>query len=109
MVKYIPKQKDIIYLNCNPSSGHEQKGQRPCLVLSNYEFNKFTQLAIICPITNNLKDFPLHIKLNNTKTTGVIMTEQIKSIDFNSRNAHFVEKISDDLYEEVMESINSFF
>lgn len=110
MVKeYIPKQKDIIYLDFNPQDGHEQKGIRPGLVLSSYEFNKFTKLAIVCTITNNLKEFPLHIKLNNTKTTGVVMCEQIKSIDFIARKATFKEKIDFETYEKIIEVINSFF
>lgn len=109
MVKnYIPNQKDIIYLDFNPTIGHEQKGVRPALVLSNYAFNKFTKMALVCPITSNMKEFPLHIKLKDNLTTGVVMCEQIKVIDFIARNAKYKEKISDDIYEEVISIIKSF-
>ena len=110
MVKnYIPKQKDIIYLDFNHTKGHEQQGVRPALVLSNYSFNKFTKIALVCPITSNMKEFPLHIKIsesNNIK--GVVMCEQIKAIDFVARNATFKEKLCDETYEQVQNIINSF-
>ena len=106
---YIPHQKDIIYLDFNPTVGHEQKGRRPALVLSNYSFNKFTKMALVCPITSNMKEFPLHIKIKDRiKTQGVVMCEQIKVIDFITRNAQFKEKIDCETYEEVITVINSF-
>ena len=110
MVKsYIPKQKDIIYLDFNPIKGHEQHGVRPALVLSNYSFNKFTKMALVCPITSNMKEFPLHIKISeNNNIRGVVMCEQIKAIDFVAHNATFKEKLSDETYEQVLNIINSF-
>ena len=110
MVKnYIPKQKDIIYLDFNPTKGHEQKGVRPALVLSNYSFNKFTKMALVCPITSNMKEFPLHVKIGEkNKINGVVMCEQIKAIDFAVRNATFKEKLYDKTYEQVLNIINSF-
>jgi len=110
MVKnYIPHQKDIIYLDFNPTIVHEQRGQRPALVLSHYSFNKFTKMALVCPITSNTKEFPLHIKLTESNTVhGVVMCEQIKVIDFEARQAKFKEKIDDVTYERVIEIINSF-
>lgn len=110
MVKnYIPHQKDIIYLDFNPTIGHEQKGRRLALVLSNYAFNKFTKMALVCPITSNMQEFPLHVKLDDSvKTKGVVMCEQIKVVDFVARNASFKEKIDNKTYEEVLMVINSF-
>lgn len=106
---YIPHQKDIISLDFNPTIGHEQKGRRPALVLSHYSFNKFTKMALVCPITSNMKEFPLHIKLKDSmKIKGVVMCEQIKVIDFVARNAQFKEKMDNVTYEEVLGVINSF-
>ena len=65
--KYIPKQKDIVFLDFNPTIGHEQKGYRPALIVSNNVFNKNTKMVIVCPITSNEKEFPTHYLLNNTK------------------------------------------
>ena len=106
---YIPNQRDIIYVNFNPQSGHEQKRIRPVIVLSNKGFNSFTKLALVCPITFNSKEFPLHVKLKNTKKIiGVVMVEQIKTIDFMARDAKFVERLDEETYNEIIEILKSF-
>ncbi|MGI6435897.1 MAG: type II toxin-antitoxin system PemK/MazF family toxin [Syntrophomonadaceae bacterium] len=103
---YIPEQGDIIYLEFDPQAGHEQKGRRPAFVASNNTFNQFTKLAIVCPITNTNRVFPLHVPLDGkTKTTGVIMCEQAKSLDISARNAAFFEKAPRDIVQEVSELI----
>lgn len=108
MVKYIPEQGDIIYLDFNPTIGHEQKGKRPALVLSNRGFNLYTNMALVCPITSNIKEFPLHIMLSSEqKIKGVVMCEQIKVIDYIARNAKFIEKIDETKYDEILEVIKS--
>jgi mRNA interferase MazF len=110
MVKnqYIPNQMDIIFLDFDPQSGHEQKRRRPALVLSNNSFNKYTKLAIVCPITSNLKEFPLHVVLGDKqKIKGVVMCEQIKSIDFIARNAEFKEKMDKESFNEIIDIIKS--
>ncbi|HHY05236.1 MAG TPA: type II toxin-antitoxin system PemK/MazF family toxin [Thermoanaerobacterales bacterium] len=106
---YIPEQGDIVYLEFDPQVGHEQKGKRPALVVSNNTYNKFTKMAIVCPITNANRNFPLHIKLNErTKTTGVIMCEQIKALDIYARNVSFNEKAPKDIVEEVIDILIGF-
>ena len=108
MVK-IFNQGDIIYLDFDPQAGHEQKGRRPAFVVSNNLFNKFTKAAIVCPITNTDKDIPIQVRLDNrTKTTGVIMCEQVKALDVNKRNAEFVEKAPLDIISEVIDLVYSF-
>ena len=101
---YIPEQGDIILLEFDLQAGHEQKGKRPALVVSNNIFNRFTNMAIVCPITNTVKGFPLHVPLGGkTSTRGVIMCEQGKSLDLSARNATFIEKIPEDMLEEVVD------
>lgn len=108
MVKYIPNQGDIIFLDFNPTIGHEQKGKRPALVLSNRGFNFYTNMALVCPITSNIKEFPLHIMLSDEqKIKGVVMCEQIKTVDYVARNAKFIEKIDENKYDEILEVIKS--
>jgi len=106
--KYIPSQKDIVYLDFYSQTGHEQTGRRPALVLSNKTFNKFTSLALVCPITSNTKEFPFHVLLSNNKTKGVVMCEQIKVVDFQARNITYKEKIQNDTYNEVIDIVKSF-
>ena len=68
MVKeYIPKQGDLVYLDFNPTKGHEQKGFRPAIVISNTVFNKNTKMVILCPISSNTKEFPTHYILEDSK------------------------------------------
>ena len=103
------KQGYIIWLDFDPQIGHEQKGRRPALVVSNETFNNFSKLAIVCPITNTNKDYPFHVKLDErTKTTGVILSDQARTLDINARNYEFIEKVPDDILLEVIDIINGF-
>lgn len=107
MVKYIPDFGDLVILTFDPQSGHEQKGRRPALILSNYLFNKKLGLAFACPITNTDRKSPFHVKVNSKNITGFIMAEQLKSIDYVARKAKFVEKASDEIIEEVLAIIEA--
>ena len=102
------KQGDIIKLNFNPQSGHEQAGFRPAVVISNDFFNEKVNMTIVCPITNTNRSFPLHIPLDDrTKTTGFALCEHIKSIDLEARSYHYVERIPQDLLEEIISTVFS--
>ncbi|MBS4068229.1 MAG: mRNA-degrading endonuclease [Sulfurimonas sp. RIFOXYB12_FULL_35_9] len=108
MVKeYIPKKGDLVILTFDPSAGHEQQGRRPALIISNEVFNKHVGLAIACPITNTDRNFPFHVKLDSTNLTGFVMTEQIKSVDYNVRKVKFVERVSDEVMEKVLGMLES--
>jgi mRNA interferase MazF len=87
----------------DPQSGHEQKGRRPALVISNDLFNQKTGLAIVCPITNTDREIPFHVKLpDHCVLTGFIMAEQVKSVDFISRSAKFIDKAPPRLLAEIL-------
>jgi len=100
--EYIPKKGDLVVLTFDPQTGHEQKERRPTLIISNEVFNKALGLAIACPITNINRDFPFHVKVNNSKLSGFIMTEQIKSIDFKARKVKFIEKVDENTLNQVL-------
>ena len=103
---YIPKQGDIVYLDFDPQAGHEQKGRRPALIVSNYTYNRITRMALVCPITNTDRRFPLHIPLDSkTQTTGFIMCEQVKALDITVRNASLKERAPEDIVQEVFDII----
>lgn len=100
---FIPAKGDIIKLSFDPQSGHEQKGWRPGLVLSNFTFNNATGIALICPITNTKRNFPFHVLLpKELDITGVVMVEQVKSLDYSIRNAKYVTQMPHDFMDEVM-------
>lgn len=103
MAEYIPQKGDFVIVTSNPQSGHEQKGSRPALVVSNNLFNERTGLAIVCPITNTSRDFPFHVKVpEQSSLTGYIMVEQVKSIDFISRKVNYVERVPADVLSDVL-------
>jgi mRNA interferase MazF len=99
------KQGHIIWLDFDPKIGHEQKGRHPALVISNEVFNNFSHLPIVCPIKNS----PFHIKLNErTKTTGVVLCDQARTLDINARNYEFIETIPFDILQEAADIIIGF-
>ena len=103
MVKYIPRQGDIVFLDFDPTLGHEQKGNRPAIVISNNVFNQHTKMAILCPITSNTKEFPTHYKLEDSKKVfGSVLCEHIRSVDYETRNLKFIEKASENDLLSVM-------
>lgn len=103
---YHPVQGDLVMMDFNPQAGHEQAGRRPALVISNKAFHRYTRMAIVCPITNQIKDYPMHVKLDErTKTSGEVLCEHVKSLDLTARKAVFIERLPDDLLEEALERI----
>ena len=111
MVKvYVPEQGDIVLLDFNPTKGHEQSGFRPAIVISNNVFNKNTKMVIVCPITSNEKEFPTHYILKDSKkVTGSVLCEHIRSIDYEIRNLKYVEKASNEDFENVKELLEACF
>ncbi|MCD5407029.1 MAG: type II toxin-antitoxin system PemK/MazF family toxin [Desulfotomaculum sp.] len=108
MTIYVPQQGDIISITFNPQSGHEQKGRRPALVVSKGMFNRSTGLVIVCPLTNTERRFPFHVPVpENSNLTGFIMVEQIKSLDFSTRRAQFIEYASDELLANVLSILDT--
>ena len=104
MVKkqYVPSKGDLVILTFDPQAGHEQKGRRPALVVSNQKFNQAVGFALVCPITNTNRDFPFHVEVGAEQIAGYILTEQVKSIDYKARSMKFVEVLNKDKLEKVM-------
>jgi mRNA interferase MazF len=109
MVKqYVPDRGDLIWVEFQPQSGHEQRGLRPAMVLSPKSYNQKTSLAILCPITNKEKGYPFEVKLTQkVPVTGVILSDQIKSLDWKARNAKFICKLDIDVIDEVLGKIKA--
>lgn len=101
------KQGDIIKINFNPQAGHEQAGYRPAVVVSNNIFNRKCRMTLVCPITNTNNHYPLHVPLRGILTTGVVLCEQIRSLDLSARPHHFVEKIPQELLTEIINIISA--
>lgn len=103
MAPYVPRKGDLITLSFDPQSGHEQRGYRPALVVSNDLFNWHTGLCMACPITNTDRGFPFHVALpEGLDATGFVMVEQMKSVDFRSRRAKRIGVAPTALLAEVL-------
>jgi mRNA interferase MazF len=105
---YVPKKGDFIAVTFDPQSGHEQKGPRPVLVISNTLFNEQTGLTIVCPLTTTDRGYPFHVAIaDDPRLKGFVMAEQVKSIDFRARQAKHIGKASDALLDEVLSILDA--
>lgn len=108
MAAYVPCKGDFIALSFDPQSGHEQSGRRPALVVSNDLFNKATGLCIACPVTSTRRGFPFHVAIpEGGAVTGMVMVEQVKSIDYLSRNARRIGRAPGTVLEEVLSILDA--
>lgn len=108
MAAYIPRKGDFVAVTFDPHSGHEQRGRRPALVVSNDLFNRHTGLCLVCPLTNTPRDYPFHVPvLENQGVTGFVMVEQVKSIDFRSRQAKRIGKAREPVLQEVLSILDA--
>lgn len=102
-------QGDIIKLDFDPQAGHEQKGRRPALIISNNSFNKYSSMFMVCPITHTDKKHAFHIRLDDrTKTNGVILCDQARILDISARNYEFIERLPQDILDRVKDLLISF-
>ncbi len=105
-IEYIPNRGDYVWLNFTPQSGYEQMGKRPAIVISPKEYNEKVGLAIFCPITSKEKGYPFEVKVNLKKIKGVILSDQIKSLDWKSRKIEFIAKSTKEELEEVTDKLS---
>jgi mRNA interferase MazF len=101
--QYVPERGDIVWLNFNPQSGHEQQGERPAIVLSPREYNERVGLGLFCPITSKIKEYPFEVRIKNKKIDGVVLSDQIKSFDWKNRNAQFIINSTEEELNQVLE------
>ena len=88
---YVPDRGDLIKIDFDPGTGHEQVGWRPALVLSPASYNRPTGLAIVVPVTSKQKGYPFEVALPaGLKATGVILSDAVKNVDWRARNATYL-------------------
>jgi mRNA interferase MazF len=103
---YIPKRGDFIRISFDPQAGHEQMGNRPALVVSHDGFNQKMGFAFVCPISNTQRKNPFYVVIpEGEAVTGVIMTDQMRSLDFRARQASFIGECPDLLLQDVLRRI----
>ncbi len=88
---WTPERGDVVWITMNPSAGHEQSGRRPALVLSPGSYNGKVGLAILCPITSQVKGYPFEVPVpDGLPVQGVLLSDQAKSLDWRARGAEFL-------------------
>jgi mRNA interferase MazF len=108
MAAYLPRKGDFVTLTFDPQSGHEQRGRRPALVVSNDLFNKHTGLCIACPVTNTRRDYPFHVAIpDGCGVSGVVMVEQVKSIDFRARHVKRIGPAPEAVLQEALSLLDA--
>lgn len=100
---YVPRRGDVVWLEFDPQIGHEQRGIRPALVLSPVEYNRKTGLMIACPITSKSKGYPFEVALPpKLGVAGVVLADQLKSLDWAARRVEFKCTVPAETLEEVL-------
>ena len=105
---YIPDSGDIVWVEFNPQAGHEQAGHRPALVLSPAAYNGKVGLAILCPITSQIKGYPFEVKIpDGLEVSGAILSDQVESLDWKARKAEFACKLPSVTFNEVVQKLST--
>lgn len=104
---YIPDRGHIVWISLYPQVGHEQTGRRPAVVLSPAAYNSKTRLAIFCPVTSVIKAYPFEVFIaDNLEIKGVILSDQVKSLDWKIRNAEYICEVSRATMDEVLKKLH---
>jgi mRNA interferase MazF len=104
--RYVPDAGEIVWIHFTPQAGHEQSGHRPALVLSPAAYNGKTSLMICCPLTTQIKNYPFEVFIDGTPPNAVL-ADQVKSVDWRSRNAKPKGRVSPEQLGEVRAKIHA--
>jgi mRNA interferase MazF len=102
---YLPEAGDLVWINFDPQAGREQTKNRPALVMTGSDFNSATGLLVVCPVTRTERPWRTRVALAGTATSGFVMIEQLKSIDWRARGAAFIERVPTPLFNDVKSRI----
>lgn len=102
----MPRRGDVVWLTFNPQAGHEQAGRRPALVLSPLSYNAKVGLALLCPITSQVKGYPFEVSIpDGLPVAGAVLADQLKSLDWRARDATFVCALPTTVTSEVLQKV----
>ena len=105
---YVPERGDVVWITFNPQAGHEQAGRRPAVVLSPKAYNGKVGLALLCPITSQVKGYPFEVALpDGLPVSGVILSDQVKNLDWKARNAEKAGSLSKEVMAMVLKRVKA--
>ena len=105
MVNETPMQGDIVKINLNPKKGHKQQGYQPYICLSNKIISDYANIAVFAPISRTERRYPMYIRLEGTATIGVVMLDQLVTIDYNARHYEYVETVPAAILKEILQIV----
>ncbi len=101
--RYAPERGDLVWLQFTP-----QAGRRPAVTLSPRLYNEKVGLGLFCPVTSQAKGYPFEVTLPpGLPVSGVALCDQVKSLDWNSRKAHFVCRLPDAMVDQIMAKVRA--
>lgn len=102
----VPDRGDVVWLTFDPQAGHEQSGRRPALVLSPKNYNEKSSLALVCPITNQSKQYPFEIAIaGKAPVTGYVLADHVKSVDWRTRSSEWIGVMPEPVVRAVLDSV----
>lgn len=105
---YVPKRGDAVWITLNPQAGHEQAGRRPAVILTPEAYNAKVGLALLCPVTSQVKGYPFEVAIpGGLPISGVILADQIKSLDWQARQAEFICPLPPGIVSEALQKIGA--
>lgn len=105
---FVPSRGDIVWVSLNPQAGHEQAGRRPALVVSPRTYNGKVGLAVLCPITSRVKGYPFEVRVpHGLEVSGVILSDQVKSLDWRARRAVLASPVPKATVREVLAKLGT--
>src|SRR3990172_8719880 len=105
---YVPDRGNVVWITFNPQAGHEQAGRRPAVVLSPKTYNGKVGLALLCPVTGQVKGYPFEVAIpDGLPVNGVILSDQVKSLDWKARNAERACSLPEDSMKKVLQRVKA--
>ena len=105
-IKYIPERGDVVYTSFGPTKGREQRGRRPALVLSKHSYNIRSELALVCPITSTIRNYPFVTVIDTPKVKGAVLSDHVRSLSWKERGAKFICKCPSEVLQEVSSKLS---
>ncbi len=107
-VAYCPTRGDIVWIDFPPTARHEQSGKRPAIVLSPLAYNRTVGLMLCCPITSRQKGYPFEVRIpEGFQISGVVLSDQLRSLDWRSRNTSLIAKAPRELTDDVLAKLQT--
>jgi mRNA interferase MazF len=107
-VRYVPERGDLVWISLNPTSGHEQAGRRPALVVSPKSYNRRTGLCVLCPATRQTKGYAFEVRIaSDDGTSSVVLADHLRNVDWQARNIQLIHRVSTSELSEVVARIEA--